>query len=456
MSTQQHIHIIGIGGIGTSALAQYYLAQGLAVSGSDAVRTDTTDFLQSQGINVVIGHEAQNVEGADQVIHSAAVKTGNVEYDAAKKLGIKTKLYAEAMGEITRQYKLIAITGSHGKSTTTAMIAKVLIDAGLDPTVVIGTKMRELGGNNFRAGKSDWFVLEADDYNRHFHAYHPHIAAITNVDREHLDIYGDLAGVTEAFRVFMTQVDPKGVLVVNGQDKVLNKLAHELQDPKPTVIEFNKSDVAKHDLNVPGQHYQSNAEAAFQVAQAVGVDESSIRTSLKEFKGTWRRLEEVADGVFSDYGHHPTEIKANLEALREANPTKHIVCVFQPHQRDRLNKLFDEFVTAFDAADQTILIPLYVVKGRDEAPGKDSEDLVGVINKAHVQFAPNFDAAYQTVSKLFNQENIVVFMGAGDIDESLRAKLKNWGSPYFNYFVKSNELMLYSCYNGDIRISILR
>lgn len=423
MSKQIHVHLIGIGGIGLSALAQYYKAQDYEVSGSDAAQSETTDFLQTLGINVVIGHEAKNVEGANEVIHSAAVKAGNPEYDEAKKLGIKTKLYAEALGEITRQYKLIAITGSHGKSTTTAMVAKVLIDAGLDPTVVIGTKMRELNNNNFRAGKSDWFVLEADDYNRHFHAYHPHMAAITNVDREHLDIYGDLAGVTEAFRVFMTQVDPKGVLVVNGQDKVLNKLAHELQEPKPRVIEFNKADIAKHDLSVPGAHYQSNAEAAFQISQAVGVDELAIRKSLKEFKGTWRRLEEVADGVFSDYGHHPTEIKANLEALKQANPEKRIICVFQPHQRDRLNKLFDEFVSAFDAADQTILIPLYVVKGRDEGPGKDSEDLVSAINKAHVHFAPNFDEAYDAVSKFFNNEHIVVFMGAGDIDQNVRAKL---------------------------------
>lgn len=420
-----HVHLIGIGGIGLSALAQYYKAQGYEVSGSDAAQSETTDFLRSLGINVVIGHEAKNVEGADEVIHSAAVKTGNVEYDAAKKFGIKTKLYAEALGEITRQYKLIAISGSHGKSTTTAMVAKVLIEAGLDPTVVIGTKMRELNNNNFRAGKSDWFVLEADDYNRHFHAYHPHMAAITNVDREHLDIYGDLAGVTEAFRVFMTQVDPQGVLVVNGQGKVLHKLARELQEPKPKVVEFNESDIAKHDLSVPGAHYQSNAEAAFQICKSIGVNESTIRNSLKDFKGTWRRLEEVADGVFSDYGHHPTEIKANLEALRQANPDKRIICVFQPHQRDRLNKLFDEFVLAFDAADQTILIPLYVVKGRDEGPGKDSEDLVSAINKAHVHFAPNFDAAYDVVSKLFNKDHIVVFMGAGDIDQNLRAKLKN-------------------------------
>ncbi len=406
-----------------SALAQYYQSQGQEVSGSDAVSSDTTDFLQNLGIEVFIGQQAQNIQDAREVIHSAAIKEGNPEYDEAKKLGIPTKLYAEAMGEITKQYKLIAITGSHGKSTTTAMVAKTLIEAGLDPTVVIGTKMSELGGNNFRAGKSEWFVLEADDYNRHFHAYHPHIAAITNVDKEHLDIYQDIAGVTEAFRVFMTQVDPKGTLVVNGQDKILSKLAHELQDPQPEIIVYNKNDVAKHEVGVPGKHNQSNAEAAFQVAKKVGVPEESIKKSLQSFRGTWRRVEELQQGVFSDYGHHPTEIKATLEGLKEANPDKRLICVFQPHQRDRLNKLFDEFGRAFDAADQTILIPLYVVRGRDEAPGKDSEDLVKMIHQEHVHFAPDFESAYDAVKLFFNPEHIVVFMGAGDIDEQLRAKL---------------------------------
>jgi UDP-N-acetylmuramate--alanine ligase len=417
------VHIIGIGGIGTSSLAQYFLAQGMKVSGSDANDSEITRFLQAQGVTIFIGHEAKNVEGADEIIHTAAVKPGNVEYDEAKKQGIKTKLYAEALGEITRSYKTIAVSGSHGKSTTTAMIAKIMIDAGLDPTVIIGTKMNELGGNNFRAGKSEWFVLEADDYNRHFHQYHPYIAAITNVDREHLDIYQDLAGVTEAFRVFMTQVDPKGTLVVNGQDKILSRLTHELAEPKPKVVIYNSQDIASHELGVVGQHNQSNAEAAFRVAQTVGVAESQIRASLKEFKGTWRRLEELQEGVFTDYGHHPTEIKANLEALKEANPTKRLICVFQPHQRDRLNKLFEEFSSAFESADQTIIIPLYQVKGRDEAPGKDSKDLVAKISQGHVHFAPSFDRAFEAVSKFFNTEHIVVFMGAGDIDESLRHKL---------------------------------
>ena len=195
MEKPMHIHIIGVGGIGTSALAQYYKAKGNVVSGSDASRSEITDFLKTQGINIHIGDDPQNVRGANLVIHSAAVKEGNAEYDAAKLDRIPTKLYAEAMGEITENYTLIAISGSHGKSTTTSMVAKIMIEAGLDPTVIVGTKMHELNGNNFRMGQSEFFVLEADDYNRHFHNYRPTVSVVTNVDREHLDIYGDLEGV---------------------------------------------------------------------------------------------------------------------------------------------------------------------------------------------------------------------------------------------------------------------
>lgn len=214
-----HIHIIGVGGIGTSALAQYYLAQGKVVSGSDVASSEITDFLKTQGVKIYIGHSAKSILGADLVIHSAAVKMGNEEYDVAKLDRIPTQLYAEAVGNITEQYTTIAISGSHGKSTTTAMVAKILIDAGLDPTVIVGTKMHELGGNNFRMGKGEYLVLEADDYNRHFHNYHPTISVVTNVDAEHLDIYENLAGVKEAFAKFLEGTKQGGTIIANGQDK---------------------------------------------------------------------------------------------------------------------------------------------------------------------------------------------------------------------------------------------
>ena len=382
-----------------------------------------TDFLKTQGIKIQIGHKPENVRGADIVIHSAAVKEGNPEYDAAKLDRIPTKLYAEAMGEITDKYTLIAISGSHGKSTTTAMVAKIMIDAGLDPTVIVGTKMKELGGNNFRKGSGEFFVLEADDYNRHFHQYHPTISVVTNVDREHLDIYKDIEGVKEAFLKFIQNTKNGGTIIANGQDKNTVEVIRKADLLKNQVILYNENDLARHDLGVPGDHNQSNAEAAYWVGEILGVKKESIKKSLAGFRGTWRRLEEIQEGVYSDYAHHPTEIKATLSALKSANPTKKLICVFQPHQRDRLTQLFSDFADSFESADELVLIPLYAVKGRDDGGGKSSKELAELIQKPKASYSQTFEKAFDEVSKEFGQESIVVFMGAGDIDEQLRAKI---------------------------------
>lgn len=421
--TVKHIHIIGVGGIGTSALAQYYLKKGLIVSGSDAARSEVTDSLKAKGIRVIIGHLAENVRGADLVIHSAAVKEGNEEFDAAKLAQIPTKLYAEAMGEITKNYTTIAVSGSHGKSTTTAMIAKILIDAGLDPTVIVGTKMHELGGNNFRMGEGELLVLEADDYNRHFHNYHPTIAVVTNVDAEHLDIYKNLSGVKEAFVKFLQGTKQGGTIIANGADKNTVEVIKKTDLLKHQVILYNETDLARHDLGVPGEHNESNAEAAFWVAKTVGVDEQQIKKSLGAFRGSWRRLEEIKEGVYTDYAHHPTEIKATLRALKQANPDKQLICVFQPHQRDRLNKLFNDFKHSFVSADQLYLIPLYTAKGRDSDSGEDSESLAKIITNPAAVYFDSFAEAFEQVKPFFTDANIVVFMGAGDIDDELRRSI---------------------------------
>jgi UDP-N-acetylmuramate--alanine ligase len=423
-SDLRHIHIIGVGGIGTSALAQYYLAMGYVVSGSDANESDITNFLKDQGIKVYIGHKPENIRGASLIIHSAAVKEGNPEYDTAKLDRIPTKLYAEAMGEITDEYTLIAISGSHGKSTTTAMVAKIMIDAGLDPTVIVGTKMHELGGNNFHKGSSEFFVLEADDYNRHFHHYHPTVSVVTNVDREHLDIYKNIEGVKEAFLKFVQNTKTGGTIIVNGQDKDAVDVVRKADLLKNQVILYNENDLARHDLGVVGEHNQSNAEAAYWVGEVLGINKESIKKSLSGFRGTWRRMEEIKEGVYTDYAHHPTEIKATLSALKGANPSKKLICVFQPHQRDRLTQLFSDFAESFSSADELVLVPLYAVRGRDDGGGKSSKELAELIKKPQAIYKPSFDKAYDEAMDGFDSEKIiVVFMGAGDIDEQLRAKI---------------------------------
>lgn len=418
------IHFIGIGGIGVSSLAQYYLATGDKVSGSDAAGSEITDLLAKKGIKIFIGQSAQNISDYDLVIHSAAIKQGNPEYDEAGRRGIKTILYAEAIGELTRKYKTIAVSGSHGKSTTTAMIALILIQAGLDPTVIVGTKLRELENNNFRLGESQWLVLEADEYNRSFHNYHPQIIVLTNIDAEHLDIYGDLEGVKEGFAHYLKNLTATGTLIANGQDKTVRAVVENMFEAGTRqVVLYNDRDLARHRLSVPGSHNESNAEAAYQVGKLLDLSDEVIRASLKGFKGTWRRLEEVIPGIYSDYAHHPTEIRASLTALKEANPAKKLICVFQPHQRDRLNHLFDEFKSAFAAADQVILIPLYAPAGRSAGSGKTSADLVAEINQENVRYADSFEEAYEQVKDQIDSDTLVVFMGAGDIDDNLRATL---------------------------------
>lgn len=424
--TKRKIHFIGIGGIGVSALAQYYLATGETVSGSDAARSDITDLLVAKGAEIYIGQAAANIAAYDLVIHSAAVKEGNPEYDEAKKRALKTILYAEAIGELTKKYKTIAVSGSHGKSTTTAMIAIILVQAGLDPTVIVGTKLRELGQNNFRLGQSEWLVLEADEYNRSFHNYHPQVIVLTNIDKEHLDIYGDLEGVKQGFARYLENLAPNGTLIANGQDKVVCEVIDDMFEAGGRqVVLYNDRDLARHQLSVPGAHNEANAEAAYQVGKLLGVADEAIRASLKGFKGTWRRLEKVVPGIYSDYAHHPTEIEASLKALKEDNPTKKLICVFQPHQRDRLNHLFDEFAAAFAAADEVVLIPLYAPAGRSADSGKSSADLATEIGEKNVHYAASFDEAYEQVEGQMSPDTLVVFMGAGDIDDHLRAKLAN-------------------------------
>lgn len=419
----QHIHFIGIGGIGTSALAQWYLASGCMVSGTDAVASEVTDLLASKGIAVSIGDTAQSVQGAELVIHSAAVKEDNPALAAAKKAGIKTLLYGQALGEVSKQYKTIAISGAHGKSTTTAMLAGILIDAGVDPTVIVGTKMKSLDGNNFRPGKGEYLVIEADDFNRHFLELHQFISVVTNIDAEHLDIYKDLAGVKQAFTQFISNTADSGYVVANGQDDNTVDVLQHLIDLKPELHLYNEHELASYQLKLPGEHNQSNSEAAATVSRLLGIKNDKIEESLSNFGGIWRRLEELQEGVFSDYAHHPTEIRATLKAFKEANPGKKIIVVFEPHQRKRLVQLFDQFVDCFDDADEVLLLPVYVVRGRDDATGVDSADLANTIGRASVRFVPDFEQAFEYVKTLINSNNIVVFMGAGSIDQQARDRL---------------------------------
>lgn len=429
------VHLVGIGGIGMSGLARYFRSKGWSVSGSDAVKGLTTEALKHEGIKITIGHSKEGLgRNTGLVIYNRAIPFDNPELIAAKRLNILTVPYAKVLGGVTDEYKTIAITGSHGKSTTTALTALTLIKGGLDPTVLIGTNLKEFGGKNLRIGKGPYLVLEADDFGGAFLEYSPTYAIVTNIDREHLDHYKNFGNLKNAFVKFMERVRPTGALILNRDDKNLSDLAPRIaklaKQNKLKVIWYSTRDPGmkkiKATLKIPGVHNLSNAAAVHALAKLLAIPEKKTLAALGSYRGAWRRMEYRGKlrgaPIFDDYAHHPTEIKATLQAFREKYPKKVLVCIFQPHQAKRLRMLFKEFTTAFDAADQVILLPLYKVAGRDEQPERfDALALAKAIWKTRPHEFLGYLAEPKhirdTVLELPGtlSSKAIVMMGAGDI-----------------------------------------
>jgi UDP-N-acetylmuramate--alanine ligase len=446
------IHLIGIGGIGVSALAQYYLSKGHEVSGSDLVASEITDFLKNlpphkasegrrKGIKIFIGNSAEKIKkDLDLVVYSPAVKSDNPEFKKAKELKIKTQSYPEALGDLTKEYYTIAVAGAHGKSTTTSMIALVLTKAGLDPTVIVGTKVKEFGNSNFRFGKSKFLVIEACEYDSSFLNYFPKIIVITNVDKEHLDYFKTFANVKKAFKNFIMRIPANGFLIFNEDDKnipIVENPKFKIQNYSIKQKEFAK---LKKILKIPGQHNALNALAVLQVARILGIPEKVSLKSLSEFKGTWRRFEErdskrtlrgagnknLKLKIISDYAHHPNEISATLIAAREKYPKnpstgsgRIIWCVFQPHQHQRTHYLFNDFVKMFRKMpiDKIIITDIYDVAGRETQEINrevSSEKLVKKINKKEVSYCATQDLEKEIKGNI-KSGDVLVIMGAGDI-----------------------------------------
>ncbi len=450
-TTSQKIHFIGIGGIGISALARWFLAQGWTVSGSDLSENATTKELQAEGARIKIGHNKSNLPARlDMVVYSNAITDGSPGYpelEEARKRNLRPMSYPQTLGCLTEVYKTISIAGSHGKSTTTALIGLVLKDSSIDPTIVVGTKLRELGGKNFRLGKTNWLVLESDEWRGAFLHYHPDIVVITNIDREHLDFYRDLNDVKKNFLSFIGRTKPGGCLVLNRDDKNLFSLSSKIdriaQKNSLTILWYSLKDektiskIKKH-LFLSGIHNLSNALAAYLVTHAVlKVKEADVLKRLGAYQGAWRRMEyrgELRDKklsasmqVYDDYAHHPTEIKATLQAFREKFPKSKIICVYQTHQAKRLKALYKEFVGAFEDADTLILLPTYEVAGRDDKKNpltskKLSEDLKKKSPKKEIIYLADPKKIKETIctlyqKKLINHPPVVIMMGAGSVVE---------------------------------------
>ncbi len=417
------IHFIGIGGIGVSALAQYYLAKGHAVSGSDLVASEITDLVKEKGAQIIVGNSADNIkQDLDLVIYSPAVKETNPELAKAKELGIKTMSYPEALGDLTKEYYTIAVAGAHGKSTTTTMIALALTKAGLDPTVIVGTKVKEFGGSNFRVGKSKFLVIEACEYDSSFLHYQPHIVVLINIDKEHLDYFKTFANVKKAFKDFIMKLPEDGFLVFDKDDKYAPKLGKTKFKTIGISLKQKDASKVKKVLKVPGKHNVAHGLAVLAIAKILDMPEKIALKSLSEFKGTWRRFEIVKEGkltVISDYGHHPNEIMATLQAAREKYPKKRILCVFQPHQHQRTYYLFNDFVKVFRSApaDEVVLTDIYDVAGREtKAINQEvsSEKLVNKINRKSVAYCATNNLENFVKERVKNTD-VLIIMGAGDV-----------------------------------------
>lgn len=421
------IHFIGIGGIGVSALAKYYLSQGAAVSGSDLSSSEITEELKQMGVKIFIGrHKKSNLpKNTAQVIYTAAIPKNNPEYKEATRRRIQRQSYAQAVGDLTKEYRTITVSGAHGKSTTTALCALVLEEGHLDPTVIIGTKMKDMGNSNFRRGCGPYLVLEADEWNKSFLNYSPHIAIVTNIDAEHLDTYKNVKNVERTFAEFLSQVPSDGTIIANADDERLRNIAKKFKK-KVIWYSMHSPDAGriKKILRLPGLHNVSNALAALTLGRVLKIRETHILHAISRFSGTWRRFEflGIKNGayIYTDYGHHPREITATIRAARERFPMRRVWCVYQPHQYQRLAYLWNDFTKAFDMADRIALLPVYDVAGRETKTAKakvNSKKLVALLKKRgkDAEYFGSFGAARNFVESHVRPGDVVLVMGAGDV-----------------------------------------
>ena len=437
------VYFIGIGGIGVSALAQYYLNKEDQVIGSDLGTSEITEMLARKGAKINSAQLPENItKDIDLVVYSPAVQQNNPERARAEQMKIECLSYPQALGKLTKKHFTIAVSGTHGKSTTTSMLALILIKANLDPTVVVGTKLKEFGNSNFRSGAGKYLLIEACEYEESFLNYKPDIIVINNIEADHLDYFKNLENIIKAFEKFTGNLKENGVLVVNGDDSniqgILNPkskiqiISNKIQSPKSKKIQkfsINQQEAGelKQVLQVKGEHNICNALACLAVARALKIPDPVTYQALSEYTGCWRRCDICQAGlngdspiVISDYAHHPTEIRACVNGVKEKFPNHKIWIVFQPHQYQRTYYLFDDFTKAFDSADEIVLTEIYDVAGRGdkEIQSKVSGEKLANAVEARgnkVYFIRDYKAIPEFLKQRTGRDDVVLIVGAGSI-----------------------------------------
>jgi UDP-N-acetylmuramate--alanine ligase len=432
ISNRQKIHFIGIGGIGMSALARMFLGEGKQVSGSDRAPSLVTEGLEKLGAKIFYEQEAENIAAdVDLVIYTIAIPADNPELLMARAKGIDCLTYPQALGLISVEKYTIAVAGTHGKTTTTAMIAEMMMAAGLSPTVVVGSLLKQKntessfpGGTNFIAGDSKYLVVEACEYQRSFLNLSPQIAIITNIDNDHLDYYKDFADIQSAFAEFVSKVPEDGFVVCDKKDPRLELV---LGQTKATVVDYKNflEKISSSGLTVPGHHNLLNASAALAVGEILQISEGTSLKALLGFSGVWRRFElkgEMETGalVYDDYAHHPTEIEAALAGAREfmsnRQMTGKLFAVFQPHLYSRTKILKEDFATKLALADEIIMAPIYAAREPAD-PTISSEILAEAIARKNrnVRVLRDFAEIAEALRTDTEEGDLIMTIGAGDI-----------------------------------------
>ncbi len=449
LARDKRVHFVGIAGAGMSALAEWLRRAGGHVDGCDAAPGEVSARLGALGIAVARGHDPAHVTGAAAVIATAAVPADHAELSAAREIGIPVLKRSVALASVVNRGTVAAIAGTHGKTTTTAMTTAILAEAGQDPTAFVGGTVAGWGGG-LRSGADRVFIVEADEYDRSFHALRPHVAAVTSIEADHLDVYGSLESVHESFRTFVAGVHPEGLLVACADDKGAISLLEEastsaiaygtgphaelravavehLPEGSHFVVELRGNELGALTVAVPGLHNVRNALAAFAVARHLGADFASAARALAEFRGVGRRFEHVAASegfsVIDDYAHHPTEIVATLRTARQVFPGRRLVAAFQPHLYTRTRDFADAFGTALAIADEVWVTDIYAAR-EAPLPGVSAGLIVAAARSAgasRVQHAPSLDDLTDALVESLRPGDVLVGMGAGNIDHATRA-----------------------------------
>ncbi len=438
------VYFIGIGGISMSGLAEILLTEGFTISGSDRAPSNLTRLLETKGAHIFYGQREENLsEDIDLAVYTAAIKSDNPELLAAKKLGIPTLTRAELLGQMMKNYKIpIAVSGTHGKTTTTSMISQILLTAKTDPTLSIGGIYHPIGGN-IRIGASDLFVTEACEYTNSFLSFFPKISIILNIEEDHLDFFKDLSDIRSSFRRFAQLLPSDGTLIINGDIKSVEEITEGLScqvitygsSPKFTYssseITFSEdgcpsftllergSSTDIFSLNVHGEHNIANALASIALAKVLHISNETTAAGLSAFEGTERRFEYKGQAggvnIIDDYAHHPTEIRATLTTAAKY-PHKKVWCVFQPHTYTRTKAFLDEFAAALSLADEIVLADIYAAREKDTlgiSAKTLQEKIISLGHSCH--YFPSFEEIEKFLLKNCTKDDLLITMGAGDV-----------------------------------------